>query len=157
MNGIELLRARLDVAEVVARVANAQDDRDWTAFRALFADRVHVDLSRHLGGPPVDLTADELTTGSRAALGGFTSTQHALNNVVVDLAGDIARCRAGVTAHHHLATESGPEYVLMQGRWELALRRTAGRWLVETMVVVRTAPLEGRPDLYGLAVLEAEV
>jgi len=138
---------RIAVMDVVARLAHAQDDRDWGALRVLFADRVHLDLSGQSGADPVDLTADELVDKARAVLEGFDSLHHATSVPLIEVDGDRATCRTHVVAYHHVATD----FCTMRGRWELGLRRGHDRWLVHRWAVVRTAPWEGSPDAYRIA------
>lgn len=152
MTDLQYLTDRAEIADAVSALAHAQDDRNWTALRQVFTEKVQFDLSRHLDLPAADLTADELVDMTRAALSGFTSTQHANSNVLITVTGDSARCRANITAYHHLATEPGvADFCTMRGRWDLALQRVDGRWLVCGVTVVRTSPFEGYAGLYRLA------
>jgi len=147
------LADRAAVTDVVARLAHAQDDRDWPALRALFADEVLVDLSaHHHGTPPTTVPATELVALARSTLDGFDHTHHTATDLLLRLSGDEAECRAHVVALHHLTT--GPDVVdhcTMRGLWRLGLRRSDGRWLVDRWAVVRTAPWEGSPEIYALA------
>jgi hypothetical protein len=141
---------RLAVMDVVARLAHAQDDLDWGALRELFADEVRLDLSGQSGAAPVDLTAEGLVDEARSVLEGFDSLHHATSLPLVEVDGDRATCRTHVVAYHHVRTD-GVDFCTMRGRWELALRRDRGRWLVHRWAVVRTAPWEGSPDVYRVA------
>jgi len=141
---------RMAVMDVVARLAHAQDDRDWGALRDLFADRVRLDLSGQSGAAPVDLTAGELVDEARSVLEGFDSLHHATSVPLIEVDGDRATCRTHVVAYHHVPTD-GVDFCTMRGRWELGLRREHDRWLVHRWAVVRTAPWEGSPDVYRIA------
>ncbi|HEX6345600.1 nuclear transport factor 2 family protein [Umezawaea sp.] len=141
---------RVAVADVVARLAHAQDDRDWAALRELFADRVRLDLSGQSGAAPVDLTAGELVAEARSVLEGFDCVHHAPSVPLVEVDGERATCRVHVVAYHHVPTD-GVDFCTMRGRWELGLRRDRDRWLVHRWAVVRTAPWEGSPDVYRVA------
>ncbi|MCS7477895.1 nuclear transport factor 2 family protein [Umezawaea endophytica] len=141
---------RLAVMDVVARLAHAQDDRDWDALRELFADEVRLDLSGQSGAAPVDLTADGLVDKARSVLEGFDALHHAASLPLVEVDGDRATCRVHVVAYHHVPTD-GVDFCTMRGRWELGLTRGSGRWLVHRWAVVRTAPWEGSPDVYRIA------
>ncbi len=146
--------SRLEIADVVARLAHGQDEQDWRAFRELFDDRVLLDLSSQFGAAPVELAADELVAKARSVREGFACTQHLSSNVLVELDADRARCRAHIVAYHHLPT-TGVDFCTMRGRWELGLRRRSGRWLVDRWAVVRTGPWEGDPGLYDVAAAAA--
>jgi hypothetical protein len=151
--GLAALRDRAAVTEVVARLAHAQDDRDWPALRALFAEEVLLDLSTHQHGtPPTTLPAAELLALARRTLDGFDHTHHLATDLLPTVSGDEAECRAHVLARHELDTGTGaPGHVTMRGLWRLGLRRSGGRWLIDRWAVVRTAPWEGDPGLYARA------
>ncbi|WP_422748501.1 nuclear transport factor 2 family protein [Mycobacterium sp. WMMD1722] len=153
MTGYDELVDRSAIAEVVAGLAHAQDDRDWTTLHALFADRVTLDLSTHYyGTPPTTMAAADLVALARRGLTGFDCTHHAASNLRTRLAGDEARSRAHMVAYHHLSTGPGAvDFCTMRGYWELELRKAQGQWRIERWSVVRTAPWEGSPQLYDLA------
>jgi hypothetical protein len=153
MSALQDLLDRAAIADVVAGLAHAQDDRDWTALRQLFADEVTLDLSTHYHGrPPRRVTAAELVELARTTLEGFDSTHHAATNLVVRRSGDEAECRTHVVAYHHVPAEPGTvDHCTMRGYWRLTLREVDGRWLIRHWAVRRTAPWEGSPDVYALA------
>lgn len=153
MSALQDLLDRTAVAEVVAGLAHAQDDRDWVALRELFTDEVTLDLStHHHGRPPTTVTAADLVELARTTLAGFDCTHHAATDLVVQRSGDEAACRTHVVAYHHVPTEPGVvDHCTMRGYWQLELRKAGGRWLIRQWAVVRTAPWEGSPDVYGFA------
>jgi hypothetical protein len=144
------LSDRHEIADIVASLAYAQDDKDWDRFRKLFADRVVLDASTHLGSEPVELTADELTDLARKVVSGFPFTQHLTSNLLVEVDGDRASSRNHTAAYHYFPTD-GIDYVLHRGAWKLTLRRESGTWLIERWTVERPVPLEGDPGLYERA------
>lgn len=149
---VRLLHDKTTIAEATARLAYTQDDRDWPGFRALLADHVHFDLSRHLDIPASYMSADQLTATAQRALSGWGATQHTVTNVVSEVAGDEATCRAHVVAHHYLPDSGGAtDLVVARNTWNLALRRLDGQWRFSRIVVVRTIPLEGDAGLYDRA------
>jgi hypothetical protein len=150
---VEELADRVAVADVVAGLAHAQDDRDWTALRRLFADEVLLDLSTHyFGRPPTTVPAADLVELARGTLEGFDCTHHAASNVVTRLSGDEAECRTHMVAYHHVPADRGVvDYCTMRGYWQLKLRKVDGRWLITHWAVKRTGPWEGSPDAYALA------
>lgn len=153
MSTLEELADRAAIVDVVAGLAHAQDDRDWTAFRQLFADEVLLDLSaHHFGRPPTTIAVADLVELAHRSLEGFDCTHHATSNPVVHQTGDEAECRAHVVAYHHVPADPGVvDHCTMRGRWQLALRKLHGRWLITHWAVVRTCPWEGSPDVYALA------
>jgi hypothetical protein len=150
---LEDLVDRAAIADAVAGLAHAQDDRNWTALRRLFADEVTLDLSTHyFGRPPTTVTAAELVELARATLEGFDCTHHTATNLAVQLSGNQAECRTHMLAYHHVPADPGVvDYCTMRGYWQLKLRKLGGRWLITHWAVIRTAPWEGSPDAYALA------
>jgi hypothetical protein len=140
------------VSDVVANLAHAQDDKDWERFRDLFADRVTLDLTGQSGEPVAELTADELTAKARAVIDGFACTHHASSNLLIEVSGATARCRAHMVAYHHVPTP-GVDHLTMRGFWQLDLELvdTNRRWAIRRWAIVRTAPWEGNPNLYDIA------
>ncbi|MFI5844747.1 nuclear transport factor 2 family protein [Catenuloplanes sp. NPDC051500] len=147
-----LLMDKSLISDILTTAAIASDDRDWARLRSLLADRVHFDASRHVGGVPADLTAEDFVAAPAAVLNGFDGTQHNLSNMLVTVDGDEARGRADMVAYHYITEADGTvSYVTMRGRWEIALRRAAGGWLITRWAVIPTAPLEGDAGLYERA------
>lgn len=153
MTTLEELADRAAVADVVAGLAHAQDDRDWPALRRLFADEVLLDLStHHYGRPPTTVPAPDLVELARKTLDGFDCTHHAASNLVVRLSDGEAECRTHMVAYHHVPADPGVvDHCTMRGYWQLRLRKLGGRWLITHWAVVRTGPWEGSPDAYALA------
>jgi hypothetical protein len=153
VNALQELADRTAIADVVAGLAHAQDDRDWAALRELFADEVTLDLStHHHGRPPTTVPAADLVELARTTLAGFDCTHHTATDLVVRRSGDEAGCRAHVVAYHHVPAAPGVvDHCTMRGCWQLELRRLGGRWLIHHWTVLRTAPWEGSPDVYALA------
>jgi hypothetical protein len=153
VSALEDLIERAAIADVVAGLATAQDDRNWGALRDLFADEVTLDLSKHyFGRPPTTMAVTDLVELARTSLTGFDCTHHASSNLVVRRSGEDAECRAHMVAYHHVPAEAGVvDFCTMRGHWELQLRKTQQRWLISQWSVIRTAPWEGCPDVYELA------
>lgn len=144
------LSDRFEIADVVASLAHAQDDKDWDRFSELFADPVVLDASSHLGSEPVEFTPDELADLARNKIGGFTFTQHLTSNLLIEIDGDRASSRNHTAAYHYLPND-GIDYCLHRGYWKLSLRRESGKWLIEKWTVERPVPLEGDAGLYERA------
>lgn len=104
MNGAGTLLDRIRITDVVANLAHAQDTKDWELFRALFADRMTLDLTGRSGEPAEELTADEMTEKARTIIDGFACTHHASSNLLIEVSGTTARCRAHMVAYHHVPT-----------------------------------------------------
>ncbi|URN00790.1 nuclear transport factor 2 family protein [Actinomadura madurae] len=150
MNGAGTLLDRIRITDVVANLAHAQDTKDWELFRALFADRMTLDLTGRSGEPAEELTADEMTEKARTIIDGFACTHHASSNLLIEVSGTTARCRAHMVAYHHVPTP-GVDHLTMRGYWQLDLVDANGKWVIQRWTIVRTAPWEGNPDLYRIA------
>ncbi|MEC3997095.1 nuclear transport factor 2 family protein [Actinacidiphila sp. DG2A-62] len=144
------LLGRMRIADLVANLAHAQDSKDWGLFRSLFADRMTLDLTERSGEPVEELTADEITAKTRTIIDGFTCTHHASSNLLVDIHGETARCRAHMVAYHHVPTP-GVDHLTMRGYWHLDLASANGKWVIRRWAIVRAAPWEGNQDLYRIA------
>ncbi|MET0454908.1 MAG: nuclear transport factor 2 family protein [Mycobacterium sp.] len=157
MSALEDLVDRAAIADIVAGLAHAQDDRDWDALRDLFTSELTLDLSAHyFGRPPTVMTVTDLVELARKSLTGFDCTHHAASNLVVALSGDEAECRAHVVAYHHVPARAGVvDYCTMRGYWQLKLRRANQHWAIHHWAVIRTAAWEGCPDVYDLAAARA--
>ncbi|MFI5957374.1 nuclear transport factor 2 family protein [Cryptosporangium sp. NPDC051539] len=139
------------ITDVVANLAHAQDGKDWDRFRNLFADRVTLDLTGRTGEPAEDLSADELTRKARSVIDGFACTHHASSNLLIEVSGTTATCRAHMVAFHHVPIP-GVDHLTMRGYWYLDLLADAnGNWAIRRWTIVRAAPWEGNPDLYRIA------
>jgi hypothetical protein len=152
-----VLQDRERIADVIMTLAFACDDKNWEQFGRLFTDRLRYDASRHSDAPAADLTIEEFTSVARGVLDGFDCTHHALSNTLITVNGDEAQCRAYVVAYHHVATEPGVvDHCVMRGRCTFGLHRIQDQWLVSSWEVVRTAPLEGSPDVYRIAAAKGQ-
>ncbi|MEV7627978.1 nuclear transport factor 2 family protein [Actinoplanes sp. NPDC089786] len=138
------------ISDVVANLARAQDEKDWERFQGLFADRITLDLTGQSGEPAEELTAQEMTAKARAIIGGFACTHHASSNLLIEVSGATARCRAHMVAYHHVPTP-GVDHLTMRGYWRLDLVDANQRWAIRRWAIVRTAPWEGNPNLYDIA------
>jgi hypothetical protein len=150
MTTLQLLLDRAAIEDVVARLAHTQDDKDFAGFGALFAEQVRLQMSGPDGARV--LSREEMADLGRSVLGGFTSTQHLTSNVLCDVDGDTARCRASVQAFHHVPTEPGvADWCIQRNRWELELRRNADGWRITAWSMVQNGPAEGYAGVYRVA------
>jgi hypothetical protein len=138
------------IADVVAGLAHAQDDKDWERFEQLFADPMTLDQSAKSGEAAVTMTPAEMTDKGREVLQGFACTHHASSIPLIKVDGDTATCRTHMVAYHYLPVE-GIDHCTMRGYWEFDLIRSGDGWRISRWTIVRTAPWDGDPDLYRLA------
>ncbi|MET7801538.1 nuclear transport factor 2 family protein [Streptomyces decoyicus] len=138
------------VADTVARFSWAQDTRDWAALRSLLADRITLDLSEHFDRPAEEMSAEEFMAKAQAVLEGFAVTHHATSNLVTEIKGHEATCKAYVVAYHHIPAD-GADWCIMRGYWHLSLHKSREQWRIQRIKVVRSTPFQGDPRLYQLA------
>lgn len=140
MTDLDAVLDRLALADIVPRLCYAEDDRAYDALRALFAETVRVDMSSLFGEPAYEIGPDELMERARTVLGAFEYTQHHTSSAVVDLDGDRATVRAAVMEYHGVSAE---EVCLVRVSLRLGCVRTDREWLIDSVEVVRTGPIDG--------------
>lgn len=146
---MDALSDRAELTDLVAKLAYAQDDRDYEAFRALFADVVLLDM---FGVPSSEVAADDLTAKAASTLGRWAYTQHSAANVLVELDGDRAAVRANSTTYVHAPTEPGvADHCVTREYLNLGCVRADGGWLIDQVTIVRKAPAQGYYGLYTQA------
>jgi hypothetical protein len=132
---------KLAVAETVYRYAVGVDTRDWSMYRAQFADRVHIDFSSYSGLPVTEMAADDWVAGLRPLFSGLHATQHMMTNPLVDVAGDAARIRMYMQATHVLDPNDPASIYTVGGYYDDDLVRDGERWIftgVKLTVLWRT-------------------
>ena len=128
MNELEHLRARADVHDLLVRLAQAQDARDWEALAACFAPDATYD---HPGGRL--RSAAEIVERSRSALGRLDGSQHLVGSFLIEVDGedtDSATCTSYFQAQHIRCGAPGGDFLIIAGTYRDQLRRTDGRWQV---------------------------
>ena len=135
---LQQLLDRMEITDLVNRVAVAVDSRDWEGVRSCFADEVEVDYTSLNGGAPATVRADDLVAGWRGGLSGFEATQHIVTNHVIAIEGDEATCRAYVHATHLLAARFGDPLWKVAGSYTYRLQRTPVGWKARAMTFSAT-------------------
>jgi hypothetical protein len=149
---LQELSDRAEIGDIVARLGYTQDDKDFDALAALFADHVVFDMSSAGGDPAADLTRGELSGQARTVLSGFTATQHRACNILTTVNGDIAQCRAILDAWHTVPTDPGvTPFYTARNNWLLSLERLDGKWLITRWTIVKAAPSDGYQGVYRVA------
>lgn len=124
------------IADLLADLFGAIEQREWGAVRRLLDDEVHVDHTS-IGGVPLDLTADELVHRWRVTLHAKKASFHLLSRCRVTVCGDDATARLNCYACNVLADELGG------GRWEvwgthvITLRRRDAGWKARGFVFTK--------------------
>lgn len=146
---LQELSDRAAVEDLVTRLSYAQDDRDFSALRALFTDVLLLDM---YGVPLSEVRADDLTAKAAATIPKWAFTQHWATNVLVELDGDRATVRSNGTTYVHAPRESGAtDYCITREYINLGCVRTDKGWLIDRVTIIRDAPAEGDWDVYAAA------
>jgi 3-phenylpropionate/cinnamic acid dioxygenase small subunit len=121
---------KLAVAETLYRYAAGVDTRDWSLYRAQFAERVRVDFSSYDSGLPItELAADDWVAGVQSLFSGLHATQHMMTNPLVEVAGDAARVRMYMQATHVLDPNDPASIYTVGGYYDDDLVRHGERWI----------------------------
>ena len=131
-----------DFAEITRRVyeyALGIDTRDFELYRSIFTDSVAMNFYTYSGQPELNLQADEWVANGKALFIGLEATQHSMSNPMVDVVGDVGRCRMYMQAAHFLAEDlvpegSGREYTI-GGYYDDRLVRTDEGWKIEAVTL----------------------
>jgi 3-phenylpropionate/cinnamic acid dioxygenase small subunit len=130
---VALIVDRLQIVDVINRVAAALDDRDWALLRTCFvADAVETFSTGRAEG------YDAIESVCATALGQLDATQHLVSNTRVEVAGDEASARSYFQAQHvRRATEGGDTFTI-GGTYEDRLLRVGGEWRIAGRSLLRT-------------------
>jgi hypothetical protein len=137
------LEDRAAIHDVVMRYFFAVDDRDWAGVRACFTADARLDYVVFAGG------ADEVVDTIARGLSHFTHIMHHGGNVLIELAGDGARCETYAVCHHRLGEGDGARDRVSAIRYRDRLRRDPGGWRIAersvTFVWERLEPVAPAP------------
>ena len=129
---------RSDIAEALARIAAALDERDWAALGAA--------LTSDARGYSAD-GREAIVVRVRAHLGGCGPSQHLLGNVRVQLDGDTATSRTYARVHHVGLDERASAFYECLGEYHDSWVRTAQGWLLTHRRFVVTIEIGDRSVL----------
>lgn len=144
---------KTEIAEAVARLFHALDDRDWATVHTVTAEHIDVDYPSKQGGPE-RLSAHAFVTGLREFLPGFDETHHLLGPIVVDRPSQesaTARFHARVT--HLVADQNAPLWTI-GCHYTFGLTYLDGSWRISSSRV-RVLYDEGNRDIEQLARVRA--
>lgn len=124
-----------DITRRVYEYAYGIDTRDWTLYRSIFTDEIHMDFSSYNGSPGGAMRADDWVAGCRRLFDNLDATQHSMSNPLVDVDGDTARCRMYMQAEHFYLTRQGNVDFALGGYYDDQLVRTAEGWKIRTVTL----------------------
>ncbi|APR80458.1 Hypothetical protein A7982_05805 [Minicystis rosea] len=124
----------LAILRLVARLAQASDDRDETAYRVCFADTVQ---SGSPGGLTATIPAEEYARQAIARLSRTDWTHHKLANPIVRVDTHRARATARIDVVVEIAATSHgrQQHATIGGRYELSFVRANGAWRIDGRVL----------------------
>lgn len=127
----QLAYDELAIKKLLSKLAHAQDNRDFQAYRSCFTDTIVIDQPMVPGWKPVRMSAEEWTNIGLPRLAEFDATHHRLFNHVIDIEGDEASCVVDVSARHVLTVDGEKKTWDLGGRYHLRLQRQGdGGWLI---------------------------
>ncbi len=120
----------LAIIKTVSKLGNAQDNRDFAAYRSCFTETILIDQPGIPGWKPKRMSADEWTNTGLPVLACFDLTQHRLFNHIIEVDGDEATCTVDLDAIHLIKEGDQTKLWEVVGRYTLRLQRVGDRWLI---------------------------
>ncbi len=135
------------IATMVESVATLADRHDFDALEGLYAPEVRVDYTSLAGGEPEVVSPQALMARWAGVLPGFERTRHALSDVAVKVAGDLATATAQVVADHW----RGAGHWQVRGHYAYELVRDGGEWRIAAHAFAVTGEAGSRAILAAAA------
>lgn len=125
MDGLRVVQDRAEIADRIARLAHAQDARDWDAVSAAFlAEAVYV----HPGGRLTGVA--EIIERTSNALRVLDASQHLIGSITVTVHGETASSLAYFQAQHLRADTPGGDLYTIAGTYNDRWARTSDGWRI---------------------------
>ena len=129
---IQQISDRLDIEEILTRYCYAVDDRDWDAYRRLFAPDAVID-DTVTGG--IKSGVEEHVTYLKRALSKVAMSQHVISTVLIEINGNEAAVRAHCSCPIVFDIGQNDKHVMFQGLWYRdTLVRTDGGWKIRSLL-----------------------
>ncbi len=120
------LHDRAAIHDLLARLARAQDDRDWPTLTGCFEPGIVYD---HPGGQLVGV--DAVVERSRRALSPLDASQHLIGTILVTFIDDMTATSTSYFHSQHVRTGAvGGDNYAIAGTYRDQLSRRSGEWLV---------------------------
>ena len=119
-----------NVVEVVTRLFNSTDQKDWEAVKEVFAGEVHFDMTSLAGGDPVTLTPQQIVDAWDEGLKEVETLHHQTGNHMVTLDGDRAEVFCYGTATHY-RPENDKKVTSFVGSYDFELTEQGGEWKID--------------------------
>ena len=150
MNDLETLIAKDRIVDVVNSLFVSTDQRDWSAVRACFAERVHFDMTSLAGGEPAELTPAQIAAAWEEGLRPIEAIHHQAGNYRVTVRERDADAFCYGIASHYRKTRSGRNTREFVGSYDFHLTGADGRWRIDRFCF-RLKYLDGNPGLHAEA------
>jgi 3-phenylpropionate/cinnamic acid dioxygenase small subunit len=129
MMSLQEISNRLEIQELLVRYSHAVDTRDWDAFEQVFTDDAVIDYTE-MGGPRGGVK--ETRAFLESAMPTFSSFQHMIGNLVLEIDGDTARARTICFNPMVFPRPQGDSQVFFCGLWYRdVLVRTPDGWRIK--------------------------
>lgn len=143
--------ARHDALDVVHQALRGLDQRDWTRYRAAFADRLHLDYSSWRPDSIGWWSADDwVARVSSGFISDCDATQHCVTNPVLTDDGDDLLLDVELRAMHIASIAGATEWLELGGHYTWRFTAVEGRWCADGLTLDIRWRL-GNPDLPALA------
>jgi hypothetical protein len=143
-------------AEIVSRVgafATHVDAQRWEHLLGLFAADVQVDYTSLFGSERQSMTREQLISGWRQLLPGFTRTTHLIGSPSASVSGETAQVSASVVAWHFIndpVLNGRADLWLVGGCYEIVFNKRDDVWRISALTLAN-AWSQGNLDLPGIA------
>jgi hypothetical protein len=128
---LQRLMDEREAAEVVVRLFQATDRRDWAGVESCLAPRLTLDMTSMTGGAPLQTTGAEVAAQWAEGLRPIHRVHHQVGNLVVTVSGSEAHALACGIAFHHGRPEDLRRTRVFVGSYALHLARMDGRWRID--------------------------
>ncbi|OSY88587.1 hypothetical protein WH52_05870 [Tenacibaculum holothuriorum] len=108
------------------------DKRNWNTVEAQFAPKVNLDYSSMTGNPATEVSPEEITTGWKTVLPGFTYTHHQIGNFITEINDTKAHSFCYGTATHYIEDENGSVWTVV-GSYDFDLEKKDNNWKITSM------------------------
>ncbi len=134
--------------ETVTQLFVNTDDRNWEKVNSLFADEVLFDMTSMVGGDPVTLTPEEITTSWDKGLKPLKAIHHQTGNYIVSVNQDEADVFCYGIASHYLPNKTNQNTRIFVGSYDFHLVKNDDRWQID-MFKFNLKYIDGNPNLEG--------
>jgi hypothetical protein len=125
------LATRQEIEDVVVRLFNATDMRDWPVVEACFTDPLTLDMSSLVGGEPRRLSPREVTAAWDEGFKPLDHVHHQVSNFVTEASDDTATVHChGIAFHHRGGIAAAVKTRGFVGTYDFALVRNGAGWRI---------------------------